>query len=57
MGADKAQLIEKLYQAADNADNNYAKLKDHRMVTVVMDQSAASALDPDIVEYYSYKYA
>lgn len=56
-GTSNAQLIEKLYQAADNADNNYAKLKDHRMVTVVMDQSAASELDPDIVEYYSYKYA
>ncbi len=57
IGSDKAHLVEKLYQAADNADNNYAKLKDHRMVTVVMDQSSASELDPDIVEYYSYKYA
>lgn len=56
-GAGSAQLVEKLYQAADNEDNNYAKLKDHRMVTVVMDKLAASALDPDIVEYYSYKYA
>lgn len=57
IGPDKAQLIEKLYQAADNAENNYAKLKDHRMVTIVMDVSAAEELDPDIAEYYRYKYA
>lgn len=57
IGADKAKFVEDLYQAADSSDKNYAKLKDHAMVTVVMDKSAASELDQDIVEYYSYKYA
>ncbi len=57
IGANKARMIEALYQAADNGENNYAKLKDHHMVTVVMDKDAAAELDPDIREYYSYKYA
>lgn len=57
IGKDKAKFVEELYQAADNTDKNYSKLKDHPMVSVIMDRDAASELDEDIVEYYSYKFA
>lgn len=57
IGKDKAKAVEALYQSQDNSDKNFAKLKDHAMVTLVMDKDAASELDSDIVDYYTYKFA
>lgn len=56
-GQDSADYVQKLYEAKDYGSDNFSKVKKHRMVTVLMDKAAASSLDPDIVEYYSYKYA
>ena len=57
IGKEKAKAVEALYQSQDNSDKNFAKLKDHAMVTLVMDKDAASELDSDIVDYYTYKFA
>ena len=56
-GADKADTVKELYNAKENNKDAFSKIKSHRMVTVVLDRDAASSLDPDIVDYYSYKFA
>lgn len=56
-GADKAEAVKELYNAKENDGNAFSNVKSHRMVTVVLDREAASSLDPDIVDYYSYKFA
>jgi hypothetical protein len=56
-GADKADIVRALYNAKENDKDAYSQIKSHRMVTVVLDREAASGLDPDIVDYYSYKFA
>ncbi len=56
-GADKAETVKELYNSKENNQDAFSQIKSHRMVTVVLDRDAASSLDPDIVEYYSYKFA
>lgn len=56
-GADKADAVKNLYNAKENNKDSFSQIKSHRMVTVVLDREAASSLDPDIVDYYSYKFA
>lgn len=56
-GADKADVVKNLYNAKENNKGAFSQIKSHRMVTVVLDRDAASSLDPDIVDYYSYKFA
>ncbi|MFC3418516.1 hypothetical protein ACFOLA_03240 [Salinicoccus hispanicus] len=56
-GSDKAEAIRSLYDAVENNDDDFGKIKKHRMVTVVMDTEAASRLDQDIVEYYTSEFA
>lgn len=56
-GSDKAEAIRSLYDAVENNDDDFGKVKKHRMVTVVMDTEAASRLDQDIVEYYTSEFA
>lgn len=56
-GADKAETVKKLYNAKENNKDAFSQIKSHRMVTIVLDRDAASGLDPDIVDYYSYKFA
>lgn len=56
-GADKADAVRALYNAKENNKDAYSQIKGHRMVTVVLDREAASGLDPDIADYYSYKFA
>ncbi|GAB3062391.1 hypothetical protein ACFOU0_05650 [Salinicoccus sesuvii] len=56
-GSDKAEAIRGLYDAIENNDDDFGKVKKHRMVTVVMDTEAASRLDQDIVEYYTSEFA
>ncbi|TVT29826.1 hypothetical protein FO441_06020 [Salinicoccus cyprini] len=56
-GSDKAEAIRSLYDAVENHDDDFGKVKQHRMVTVVMDKEAAALLDQDIVEYYTSEFA
>ncbi|WP_342387322.1 hypothetical protein [Salinicoccus bachuensis] len=56
-GNDKADAIRDLYDAVENDKDDFGKVKQHRMVTVVMDTEAASRLDQDIVQYYTSEFA
>ncbi|WP_020006362.1 6-phosphogluconolactonase [Salinicoccus albus] len=56
-GEDKAKAVRDLYDAAENGSEAFSKVKQHRMVTVVLDSAAASRLDPDIAEYYTSEFA
>lgn len=56
-GNDKAKAVRELYDAAENDQEDFGKVKKHRMVTVVMDSEAASQLDRDIVDYYTSEFA
>lgn len=57
IGSESAQVVKALYNASENNKDGFSGIKSHRMVTVALDQEAASALDKDIVDYYSYKFA
>ncbi len=56
-GADKSEVVRSLYDANLTGNGSLSEIKNHRMVTVVLDQAAAAELDQDIVEYYTYKFA
>ena len=56
-GNAKADAIRDLYDAVENDKDDFGKVKQHRMVTVVMDTEAASRLDQDIVQYYTSEFA
>ena len=56
-GADKSEVVRSLYDANLTGNSSLSEIKNHRMVTVVLDQAAAADLDQDIVEYYTYKFA
>ena len=56
-GADKSEVVRSLYDAKLEGSGTLSDIKSHRMVTIVIDKEAASDLDQDIVEYYTYKFA
>lgn len=56
-GEDAAEAIRKLYNADLNTSGSLSDIKQHRMVTVILDKEAAESLDRDIQEYYTYKFA
>lgn len=56
-GGDKEEVVRSLYDANLEGSSTLSNIKNHRMVTVVIDKDAAGRLDHDIVEYYSYKFA
>lgn len=56
-GGDKEEVVRSLYDANLSGSSTLSNIKNHRMVTVVIDKDAAGRLDHDIVEYYSYKFA
>lgn len=56
-GAEKSEVVRSLYDANLTGNGSLSEIKNHRMVTVVLDQAAAADLDQDIVEYYTYKFA
>jgi hypothetical protein len=56
-GESSAKEIKALYDASLDSDSDLSKIKSHRMVTVALDKDAASELDEDVVEYYSYQFA
>src|SRR5699024_4509541 len=54
---DTKETLRKLYDADMSRDSALSKVKKHRMVTVILDEDAASKLDKDIREFYTYKFA
>ena len=56
-GKDKAKAVRELYDAKENGGDAFGSIKQHRMVTVVLDEEAASELDQDIVGYYTSEFA
>ena len=56
-GGDKEEVVRSLYDANLEGSSTLSNIKNHRMVTVIIDKDAAGRLDHDIVEYYSYKFA
>lgn len=56
-GKDKAKAVRELYNAKENDAEAFGRVKTHRMVTVVLDEEAASELDQDIVNYYTSEFA
>lgn len=56
-GKDKAKVVRELYNAKENDEEAFGRVKQHRMVTVVLDNEAASELDQDIVDYYTSEFA
>lgn len=56
-GADKASIVEKLYNTEAGGNFEAANLKTHRMVNVILDDAAAAGLPQDIREYYFQKFA
>ncbi|WP_411842253.1 6-phosphogluconolactonase [Salinicoccus sp. HZC-1] len=56
-GKDKAKAVRELYNAEENDKEAFGRVKQHRMVTVVLDNEAAAELDQDIVDYYTSEFA
>ncbi|WP_040929024.1 hypothetical protein [Nosocomiicoccus massiliensis] len=56
-GTGASETVRKLYDADMSKDSPLSKVKNHRMVTVILDAEAASKLDRDIREFYTYKFA
>ena len=56
-GANSSDAVRALYEAPLEGGSSLSEIKNHRMVTVVIDSDAAKDLDSDIVDYYTYKFA
>src|SRR5699024_9126488 len=56
-GGDKEKVVRSLYDANISDSSILSNIKNHRIVTVIINKDAAGRLDHDIVEYYSYKFA
>lgn len=56
-GKEKAKAVSKLYEEPANGSVESAKLKQHRMVTVVLDNEAAQGLPEDVRSYFSSQFS
>ncbi|GGI40643.1 glucosamine-6-phosphate isomerase [Mammaliicoccus stepanovicii] len=56
-GKEKAQAIKKLYEEPVSSSVASAKLKQHRMVTVVLDNEAAQGLPEDVRSYFTIQFS
>ncbi|MFU1788391.1 6-phosphogluconolactonase [Mammaliicoccus sciuri] len=56
-GKEKAKAVSQLYQEPANGSVESAKLKQHRMVTVVLDNEAAQGLPEDVRFYFSIQFS
>src|SRR5699024_7139472 len=56
-GQHKAKAVRELYDAREIRDDGFGSRQQHRTVTVVLDEEAASELDQDIVGYYTSELA
>ncbi len=56
-GANKREVVKKLYEENGKSSFEPADLKTHRMVTVVLDRAAAEGLPEDVKEYFTARFA
>nr|WP_263312876.1 glucosamine-6-phosphate isomerase [Mammaliicoccus sp. Marseille-Q6498] len=56
-GKEKAKAITQLYEESAKGSVESAKLKQHRMVTVILDNEAAQGLPEDVRSYFSIQFS
>lgn len=56
-GKEKAKAVKQLYEEPANGSVDSTKLKQHRMVTVVLDNEAAQGLPEDVRSYFSIQFS
>lgn len=56
-GAEKAEVVRKLYEENGSTTFVPSSLKSHRMVNVVLDEAAAQGLPEDVRAYFSARFA
>ncbi|GEP85747.1 glucosamine-6-phosphate isomerase [Staphylococcus piscifermentans] len=56
-GAEKAELVKKLYGENGNSSYVPSDLKAHRMVNVLLDEAAAEGLPEDVRQYFTERFA
>ncbi|WP_210135441.1 glucosamine-6-phosphate isomerase [Staphylococcus sp. GDX8P80P] len=56
-GANKREVVKKLYEENGKSSFEPSDLKAHRMVTVVLDRAAAEVLPEDVKEYFTARFA
>ena len=56
-GKEKTKAVKQLYEEPANGSVDSAKLKQHRMVTVVLDNEAAQGLPEDVRSYFSIQFS
>lgn len=56
-GADKADVVHKLYEENGNSSFVPSDLKAHRMVNVILDEAAAQGLPEDVRQYFTERFA
>lgn len=56
-GAEKAEVVRKLYEENGSTTFIPSSLKSHRMVNVVLDEEAAQGLPEDVRTYFSVRFA
>ncbi|MBF2757780.1 MULTISPECIES: 6-phosphogluconolactonase [unclassified Staphylococcus] len=56
-GANKREVVKKLYKENGKSSFEPSDLKAHRMVTVVLDRAAAEGLPEDVKEYFTARFA
>ena len=56
-GANKRDVVEKLYQENGKTSFEPADLKAHRMVNVILDKEAAAGLPEDVKAYFTSRFA
>lgn len=56
-GANKRDVVEKLYQENGKTSFEPADLKAHRMVNVILDKEAATGLPEDVKAYFTSRFA
>src|SRR5699024_8103704 len=56
-GGDKEEVVRSLYDANLSSSSILSNIKNHSMVTVIIDKDVTGRVDHDIVEYYAYQIA
>ena len=56
-GANKRDVVEKLYQENGKTSFEPADLKAHRMVNVILDKEATAGLPEDVKAYFTSRFA
>ena len=56
-GANKRDMVEKLYRENGKTSFEPSDLKAHRMVNVILDKEAAAGLPEDVKEYFTARFA